>query len=303
MSILIDERTRVIIQGFTGDKGTFHGKEMAAYGTNLVGGVTPGKGGKTHLDLPVFNTVKEAVRDAGAEATIIFVPAAFCADSIMEAADAGIRLICAITDGIPAQDMMMVKRYLRRYPKEKRSTVIGPNCAGIISPGKAMLGIMPGHIYQRGPVGLVTRSGTLGYEAASQMKALGIGISTSVGIGGDPINGSSFVDILQRFEDDLETQAVMMIGEIGGPQEAEAALFAKANMRKPVIGYVAGLTAPKGRRMGHAGAIIRAFGESAAEKVEIMKEAGLTVVPSPADLGAVAAKVLGGLTKRVAVAR
>jgi malate-CoA ligase subunit alpha len=303
MSILIDERTRVIIQGFTGDKGTFHGKEMAAYGTNLVGGVTPGKGGKQHLDLPVFNTVKEAVRDASAEATIIFVPAAFCADSIMEAADAGIRLICAITDGIPAQDMMMVKRYLRRYPKEKRSTVIGPNCAGIISPGKAMLGIMPGHIYQRGTVGLVTRSGTLGYEAASQMKALNIGISTSVGIGGDPINGSSFVDILQRFEEDPETEAVMMIGEIGGPQEAEAAMFAKANMKKPVIGYVAGLTAPKGRRMGHAGAIIRAFGESAAEKVEIMKEAGLTVVASPADLGAVAAKVLGGLTKRVAVAR
>jgi malate-CoA ligase subunit alpha len=303
MSILVDQHTRVIIQGFTGDKGTFHGKEMAAYGTNLVGGVTPGKGGKTHLDRPVFNTVKEAVRDAGAEATIIFVPAAFCADSIMEAADAGIPLICAITDGIPAQDMMMVKRYLRRYPKEKRSTVIGPNCAGIISPGKAMLGIMPGHIYQRGSVGLVTRSGTLGYEAASQMKALGIGISTSVGIGGDPINGSSFVDILQRFEEDPETEAVMMIGEIGGPQEAEAAMFAKANMKKPVIGYVAGLTAPKGRRMGHAGAIIRAFGESAAEKVEIMKEAGLTVVPSPADLGAVAAEVLGGQSKRVAVAR
>jgi malate-CoA ligase subunit alpha len=220
----------------------------------------------------------------------------------MEAADAGIRLICAITDGIPAQDMMMVKRYLWRYPKEKRSTVIGPNCAGIISPGKAMLGIMPGHIYQRGTVGLVTRSGTLGYEAASQMKAVGIGISTSVGIGGDPINGSSFVDILQRFEEDPETEAVMMIGEIGGPQEAEAARFAKHNMKKPVIGYVAGLTAPKGRRMGHAGAIIRAFGESAAEKVEIMKEAGLTVVPSPADLGATAARVLGGLSKRVAVA-
>jgi malate-CoA ligase subunit alpha len=302
MSILIDERTRVIIQGFTGDKGTFHGKEMAAYGTNLVGGVTPGKGGKRHLDRPVFNTVKEAVREAGAEATIIFVPAAFCADSIMEAADAGVRLICAITDGIPAQDMMMVKRYLWRYPKEKRSTVIGPNCAGIISPGKAMLGIMPGHIYKRGTVGLVTRSGTLGYEAASQMKAVGIGISTSVGIGGDPINGSSFVDVLQRFEEDPETEAVMMIGEIGGPQEAEAARFAKQNMKKPVIGYVAGLTAPKGRRMGHAGAIIRAFGESAAEKVEIMKEAGLTVVPSPADLGATAAKVLGGLSKRVAVA-
>jgi malate-CoA ligase subunit alpha len=301
MSILIDQRTRVIIQGFTGDKGTFHGKEMAAYGTNLVGGVTPGKGGKRHVDRPVFNTVKEAVREAGAEASIIFVPAAFCADSIMEAADAGIRLICAITDGIPAQDMMMVKRYLWRYPKEKRSTVIGPNCAGIISPGKAMLGIMPGHIYQRGTVGLVTRSGTLGYEAASQMKALGIGISTSVGIGGDPINGSSFVDILQRFEEDPETEAVMMIGEIGGPQEAEAAKHAKQNMKKPVIGYVAGLTAPKGRRMGHAGAIIRAFGESAAEKVEIMKEAGLTVVPSPADLGATAARVLGGLSKRVAV--
>jgi malate-CoA ligase subunit alpha len=302
MSILIDERTRVIIQGFTGDKGTFHGKEMIAYGTNLVGGVTPGKGGRRHLDRPVFNTVKEAVKQAGAEASIIFVPAAFCGDSIMEAADAGIRLICAITDGIPAQDMMMVKRYLWRYPKERRSTVIGPNCAGIISPGKAMLGIMPGHIYQRGTVGLVTRSGTLGYEAASQMKALGIGITTSVGIGGDPINGSSFVDVLRRFEEDPETEAVMMIGEIGGPQEAEAALFAKEHMKKPVIGYVAGLTAPKGRRMGHAGAIIRAFGESAAEKVEIMKGAGLAVVPSPADLGTTAAKVLGGLSKRVAVA-
>jgi malate-CoA ligase subunit alpha len=295
MSILIDDRTRVIIQGFTGDKGTFHGKEMVAYGTKLVGGVTPGKGGKRHLDLPVFNTVKEAVRETGAEASIIFVPAAFCADSIMEAADAGVRLICSITDGIPAQDMMMVKRYLRRYPREKRSTVIGPNCAGIISPGKAMLGIMPGHIYQRGTVGLVTRSGTLGYEAASQMKALG------VGVGGDPINGSSFVDILQRFEEDPETEAVMMIGEIGGPQEAEAALHAKANMKKPVIGYVAGLTAPKGRRMGHAGAIIRAFGESAAEKVEIMREAGLAIVPSPADLGSTTARVLGGLSKRVAV--
>jgi malate-CoA ligase subunit alpha len=302
MSILIDERTRVIIQGFTGDKGTFHGKEMIAYGTNLVGGVTPGKGGRRHLDRPVFNSVKEEVKQAGAEASIIFVPAAFCGDSIMEAADAGIRLVCAITDGIPAQDMMMVKRYLWRYPKERRSTVIGPNCAGIISPGKAMLGIMPGHIYQRGTVGLVTRSGTLGYEAASQMKALGIGITTSVGIGGDPINGSSFVDILRRFEEDPETEAVMMIGEIGGPQEAEAALFAKEHMTKPVIGYVAGLTAPKGRRMGHAGAIIRAFGESAAEKVEIMKGAGLAVVPSPADLGSTAAKVLGGLSKRVAVA-
>ncbi len=301
MSILIDESTRVIVQGFTGEKATFHAREMMAYGTNVVGGVTPGKGGSRHLDRPVFNTVREAVREVGAEASIVFVPAAFCADSIMEAASAGIRLVCTITDGIPAQDMMMVKRYLWRYPKEKRSTVIGPNCAGIISAGKAMLGIMPGHIYQRGVVGLVTRSGTLGYEAASQMQALGIGITTSVGIGGDPINGSSFVDVLQRFEEDPETEAVMMIGEIGGPQEAEAAMFAKQNMKKPVIGYVAGLTAPKGRRMGHAGAIIRAFGESAAEKVEIMKEAGLTVVPSPADMGSTAATVLGGLSKRVAV--
>ena len=302
MSILIDEKTRVIIQGFTGDKGTFHGKEMVAYGTNLVGGVTPGKGGSRHLDRPVFNTVKEAVKAAGAEASLVFVPAAFCADSIMEAADAGIRLVVAITDGIPAQDMMMVKRYLFRYARDRRTMLVGPNCAGVISPGKAMLGIMPGHIYARGKVGLVTRSGTLGYEAAAQMKALGIGVSTSAGIGGDPVNGSSFVDILKLFEEDPDTDAVMMIGEIGGPQEAEAARFFRDNMRKPVIGYVAGLSAPKGRRMGHAGAIIRAFGESAAEKVEIMREAGITVAPSPAELGSTAAKVLGSKPKRVAVA-
>jgi malate-CoA ligase subunit alpha len=302
MSILIDETTRVIIQGFTGDKGTFHGKEMIAYGTNLVGGVTPGKGGQKHLDRPVFNTVRDAVRETGAEASLVFVPAGFCADSIMEAADAGIRLICAITDGIPAQDMMMVKRYLWRYPKERRTTLVGPNCAGIISPGKAMLGIMPGHIYKQGSVGLITRSGTLGYEAASQMKEVGIGVSTSVGIGGDPINGSSFVDHLRLFEEDPETVAVMIIGEIGGPQEAEAARFFRDHMKKPVIGYVAGLSAPKGRRMGHAGAIIRAFGESAAEKVEIMREAGITVAPSPAELGATVAKVLGSRSKRVAVA-
>ena len=302
MSILVDEKTRVIIQGFTGDKGTFHGKEMVAYGTNLVGGVTPVKGGTRHLDRPVFNTVKEAVKAAGAEASLVFVPAAFCADSIMEAADAGIRLVVAITDGIPAQDMMMVKRYLFRYARDRRTMLVGPNCAGVISPGKAMLGIMPGHIYARGKVGLVTRSGTLGYEAASQMKALGIGVSTSVGIGGDPVNGSSFVDVLKLFEEDPDTEAVMMIGEIGGPQEAEAARFFRENMRKPVIGYVAGLSAPKGRRMGHAGAIIRAFGESAAEKVEIMREAGITVASSPAELGSTAAKVLGSKPKRVAVA-
>jgi len=293
MSILIDERTRVIVQGFTGEKATFHAREMIAYGTNVVGGVTPGKGGTRHLDRPVFNTVREAVREVGAEASIIFVPAAFCADSIMEAANAGIRLVCTITDGIPAQDMMMVKRYLFRFPRERRTTLIGPNCAGIISAGKAMLGIMPGHIYSRGKVGVVSRSGTLGYEAAAQMNALGIGQTTSVGIGGDPINGSSFVDMLKLFEEDPETEAVMMIGEIGGPQEAEAALFVKENMSKPVIGYVAGLTAPKGRRMGHAGAIISAFGDTAAEKAEIMRTAGLTVAPSPAELGSTVAAALG----------
>jgi malate-CoA ligase subunit alpha len=292
MSILIDEKTPAIFQGFTGDKGTFHAKESIAYGTNVVGGVTPGKGGTRHLDRPVFNTVKEAVRATGATASIVFVPAAFCADSIMEAANAGIRLVVTITDGIPAQDMMMVKRYLWRFPKDRRTTLIGPNCAGVISAGRAMLGIMPGHIYSRGSVGLVTRSGTLGYEAASQMNALGIGQSTSVGIGGDPINGSSFVDMLKLFEEDPETQAVMMIGEIGGPQEAEASLFVKENMTKPVIGYVAGLTAPKGRRMGHAGAIISAFGDTAAEKAEIMRTAGLTVAPSPAELGSTVAAAL-----------
>jgi malate-CoA ligase subunit alpha len=302
MSILIDERTRVIVQGFTGEKATFHAREMIAYGTNVVGGVTPGKGGTRHLDRPVFNTVREAVREVGAEASIIFVPAAFCADSIMEAANAGIRLVCTITDGIPAQDMMMVKRYLFRFPRERRTTLIGPNCAGIISAGKAMLGIMPGHIYSRGKVGVVSRSGTLGYEAAAQMNALGIGQTTSVGIGGDPINGSSFVDMLRLFEEDPETEAVMMIGEIGGPQEAEAALFVKENMSKPVIGYVAGLTAPKGRRMGHAGAIISAFGDTAAEKAEIMRTAGLTVAPSPAELGSTVAAALSKRSSRKKVA-
>jgi malate-CoA ligase subunit alpha len=302
MSILIDERTRVIVQGFTGEKATFHAREMIAYGTNVVGGVTPGKGGARHLDRPVFNTVREAVREVGAEASIIFVPAAFCADSIMEAANAGIRLVCTITDGIPAQDMMMVKRYLFRFPRERRTTLIGPNCAGIISAGKAMLGIMPGHIYSRGSVGVVSRSGTLGYEAAAQMNALGIGQTTSVGIGGDPINGSSFVDMLRLFEEDPETQAVMMIGEIGGPQEAEAALFVKGNMSKPVIGYVAGLTAPKGRRMGHAGAIISAFGDTAAEKAEIMRTAGLTVAPSPAEMGSTVAAALAKRSSRKKVA-
>lgn len=298
MSILIDEHTRIILQGFTGDKATFHAREMIAYGASVVGGVTPGKGGTTHLGLPVFNTVKEAVRVTGATASGIFVPGPFTADAIMEAADGGIRLAVAITDGIPAQDMMRVKRYLRRYPREKRTTLIGPNCAGVISPGKSMIGIMPGHIYKRGRVGVVTRSGTLGYEAAAQMATLGIGITTSVGIGGDPINGSSFLDMLQLFEQDPETDAVLMIGEIGGPQEAEAAVWVEANASKPVVGYVAGLSAPAGRRMGHAGAIISAFGDSAAEKAEIMRNSGLEVATSPSELGATMQRVLARTTSR-----
>jgi malate-CoA ligase subunit alpha len=265
---------------------------MMEYGSNVVGGVTPGKGGKTHLGVPVFNTVKEAVEATGATTSITFVAPPFAADAIMEGADAGLSLICSITDGIPAQDMMRVKRYLRRYPKERRTMVVGPNCAGIISPGKSMLGIMPGHIYLQGNVGVISRSGTLGYEAAAQMKAEGIGISTSVGIGGDPINGSSFLDHLALFEQDPETRAVLMIGEIGGPQEAEASAWIKENMSKPVVGFVAGLTAPKGRRMGHAGAIISATGDSAAEKAEIMRSYGLTVAPSPGEFGSTVAQVM-----------
>ncbi|PZQ11958.1 MAG: succinate--CoA ligase subunit alpha [Ancylobacter novellus] len=293
MSILIDEKTPIIVQGITGDKGTFHAKEMIEYGSNVVGGVTPGKGGRTHLGLPVFNTVKDAVRETGATTSITFVAPPFAADALMEAADAGLKLVCSITDGIPAQDMMRVKRYLFRYPKSQRTMVVGPNCAGIISPGKSMLGIMPGHIYKQGNVGVISRSGTLGYEAASQMKALGIGISTSVGIGGDPINGSSFLDHLALFEKDPDTHAVLMIGEIGGPQEAEASAWIKENFSKPVIGFVAGLTAPKGRRMGHAGAIISATGDSAAEKAEIMRHYGLTVAPDPGSFGTTVAEVLG----------
>jgi malate-CoA ligase subunit alpha len=292
MTILLDRTTPVIVQGFTGRIGSFHAQEMIDYGTKVVGGVTPSKGGTTHLGLPVFNTVKGAIAETGATASIVFVPPPFAADSIMEAADAGIKLCVCITDGIPAQDMMRVKRYMMRYPKDRRPMMVGPNCAGIISPGKAMLGIMPGHIYLQGKVGVISRSGTLGYEAASQMKAKGIGISTSVGIGGDPINGSSFLDHLALFEEDPETEAVLMIGEIGGPQEAEASAWIKDNMSKPVIGFVAGLTAPKGRRMGHAGAIISAAGDSAAEKAEIMRACGLTVAPNPSEFGSTVAGVL-----------
>ena len=292
MAIHLKETTKVLVQGFTGQIGSFHSADMIKYGTNVVGGVTPGKGGMQHLDKPVFNTMKEAVEATEAEASIIFVPPPFAADSIMEAADAEIKFCVAITDGIPSQDMIRVKRYMRRYKADKKMILTGPNCAGSISPGKSMMGIMPGHIYMPGNIGLIGRSGTLGYEAASQMKEAGIGISTSVGIGGDPINGSSFKDHLEFFEQDDETKAVVIIGKIGGPQEVEAAMWAKENMKKPVIGYIAGLTAPKGRRMGHAGAIISAVGESAAEKVEILQECGVSVVPNPSSFAPIVKGVL-----------
>ena len=294
MSILIDKQTKIIVQGFTGKIGSFHASEMIKYGSNLVGGVTPGKGGRSHLDLPVFNTVKEAVSKTGATATILFVPPEFAADSAMEAADAGIKICVAITDGIPAHDMIKIKRYMRRYAKKEKMVLIGPNCAGVISPEKSLLGIMPGHIYKKGEVGVVGRSGTLGYEAAQQMKDLSIGISTSVGIGGDSINGSSFKDVLEKFEQDDQTKVVLMIGEIGGPQEAAAGKFAKENMSKPVIAYIAGLTAPKGRVMGHAGAIVSAYGESAFEKVELLKEYGVTISKNPSVMGETVKSVLNG---------
>jgi len=293
MSILINEKTKIIVQGFTGKIGSFHAAEMIEYGSNIVGGVTPGKGGQKHHGLPVFNTVKDAVKATGAEASILFVPPTYAADSAMEAADAGIKVCVAITDGIPSHDMIRVKRYMRRYAKAEKMTLIGPNCAGVISPGKSMLGIMPGHIYLKGNVGVVGRSGTLGYEAASQMKNLNIGISTGVGIGGDPINGSSFRDILEKFENDDETKAILMIGEIGGPQEVDAGKFAKENMVKPVVAYIAGLTAPKGRVMGHAGAIVSAYGESAVEKVELLKECGVTISKNPSVIGETMKSVLG----------
>lgn len=292
MSILLDRDSRVIVQGITGRMARFHNKGMLRYGTNVVGGVVPGKGGETVEGAPVFDTVKQAFEATGADASLVFVPPPFAADSIMEAADAGIRYCVCITDGIPAKDMIRVKRYMYRYPKDKRMVLTGPNCAGTISPGKALLGIMPGHIYLPGHVGIIGRSGTLGYEAAAQLKQRGIGVSTSVGIGGDPINGTSFKDILQRFEKDEDTHVIAMIGEIGGPQEAEAAEYIRDHITKPVIACVAGLTAPKGRTMGHAGAIISAFGESASEKVEILSAAGVTVAENPAVIGETIARVM-----------
>ena len=292
MAILITEKTRVIVQGMSGRIGSFHAADMIKYGTNVVGGVTPGRGGETHLGLPLFNTVREAVEATGAEASLVFVPPPFAADAIMEAADAGIKTAVCVTDGIPSQDMMKLKRFLRRYPAERKLRLIGPNCAGVISPDKGFMGIMPPHIYLPGRIGIIGRSGTLGYEAASQLKDLGLGVSTSVGIGGDPINGSSFRDILALFEADPDTDAVMMIGEIGGPQEAEAAIYARDHMKKPVVAYIAGLSAPKGRKMGHAGAIVSAFGESAQEKVVLLEAAGITVAPNPSSMGETMARLL-----------
>ncbi|MFK7858307.1 MAG: succinate--CoA ligase subunit alpha [Granulosicoccus sp.] len=292
MSILLDNTTRVIVQGISGKMARFHTREMINYGTNVVGGVVPGRGGEVVEGVPVFDTVKQAVDATDAQASLVFVPPPFAADSIMEAANCGIRYCVCITDGIPAQDMMEVKRFMLRFPKEKSMMLTGPNCAGTISPGKGMIGIMPGHIYKEGNVGIIGRSGTLGYEAASQLKQLGLGISTSVGIGGDPINGASFKDLLIKFEQDDETKVVCMIGEIGGPQEAEAAEFVRDHMTKPVVAYVAGMTAPKGKTMGHAGAIISAFGESASEKVEILSDAGVTIAEQPGDIGKTIAQVV-----------
>ena len=281
MSILVDKSTRLLVQGLTGREGTFHSKNAAAYGTNVVGGVTPGKGGTTHEGWPIFNTVHEGVEKTGANATVIFVPPPGAADAIMEAADAGIALIVCITEGIPAMDMVNAWEFL----KGRNSRLIGPNCPGIISPGKCKIGIMPGHIHKEGNVGVVSRSGTLTYEAVGQLTRLGIGQSTCIGIGGDPIIGTSFVDALTLFNQDPETEAIVMIGEIGGNAEETAAAYVKANVRKPVIGFVAGQTAPPGRRMGHAGAIIAGGSGKASDKIAAMREAGITVCSTPAEIG------------------
>ena len=294
MSIVIDSGTPVLVQGFTGRIGSFHSEEMIEYGTNIVGGVTPGRGGTTHHGRSVFDTVKDAVSATGAEASIVFVPPPFAADAIMEAADGGLRACVCITDGIPAQDMMRVKRYMRRYKSDKRMQLIGPNCAGVISPGKALLGIMPGHIHQKGTVGIVSRSGTLTYEAVGQTTACGLGQSTCIGIGGDPINGTNFIDCLDLFLSDNETESIIMIGEIGGTAEEEAAEFLKnSKIKKPIVGFIAGLTAPPGRRMGHAGAIISGGKGGADDKIEALKDAGVVISNSPAGLGKTLLNVLG----------
>lgn len=289
MSILVDENTRVIVQGFTGKEATFHAQQCIEYGTKIVGGVVPGKGGQTHLGLPVFDTVHEAVRQTGANASVIFVPAAFAADAIMEAADAGLELVVCITEGIPTLDMLRVWHYL----KQRRTRLIGPNCPGIISPGKCKIGIMPGHIHMPGPVGVVSRSGTLTYEAVHQLTMLGIGQSTCIGIGGDPIVGTDFVEAVKLFNQDPETEAIVIIGEIGGTAEEQVSAYIRDHVKKPVVGFIAGQTAPPGRRMGHAGAIISGGSGRAADKMAAMRAAGITVCETPAEIGQRVKEVLG----------
>ncbi len=288
MSVLVNKNSKVIVQGFTGSEGTFHAGQMIEFGTNVVGGVTPGKGGTTHLDRPVFNTVKEAVEKAGADVTIIFVPPAFAADAIMEAAEAGIKVIVCITEGIPTRDMIKVKEYL----KGKTCRLIGPNCPGVISAGQAKVGIMPGFVFKQGNIGIVSKSGTLTYEAADQIVKAGLGVSTAIGIGGDPIIGTPTKEAVELLMNDPDTHAIVMIGEIGGSMEAEAARWIKDNGTKPVVGFIAGETAPKGRTMGHAGAIVGGDEDTAQAKKAIMRECGISVVDSPAEIGARMAELL-----------
>jgi succinyl-CoA synthetase alpha subunit len=291
MAVLVNKNSKVIVQGFTGTEGTFHASQMIEYGTNVVGGVTPGKGGSTHLDRPVFNTVKDAVDKAEADTSIIFVPPAFAADAIMEASDAGIKVIICITEGIPVQDMVKAREYIKGHD----CRLIGPNCPGIITAGEAKVGIMPGFVFKPGRIGIVSKSGTLTYEAADQSVKAGLGISTAIGIGGDPIIGTTTKEAVEMLMNDPETDGIIMIGEIGGNMEAEAAMWLKDNMRKPVVGFIAGQTAPPGRRMGHAGAIVGGEADTAAAKMKIMGECGIHVVASPADIGKTMASVLNGV--------